>query len=203
VTLRPLYSALLVGGIIFQLTTIFAIFIPLRASYLAHPHDGPASVYMLYQNINYPPFQYTDFGTFIVPKWIFATGFYPISEIANTRWGNQSIAVIPLTRENMDEALRNGRLVFLASHGGPRPGTIQLSDNPDDFYSPEEIKQISGTSSNLQVLYIAACYGGAAEAKWKQYIGNSELISFNRISRVNEHIYWLWFKGPKVVSELK
>jgi len=179
----------LVWMFVLQFLLIAAVFILLRGNQLAHRDQGPASVYMLYETMDN------------VPRWVFAAGFYPISEVATARWGDGSVVVAPLTRENINEAIRNGRLVFLASHGGYKPGTVALSY--DENYAPDDIQQGSSAGPNLQFFYIAGCDVGAMETEWKQFLAPAKVITFNRLSWEGEHIFWLWLNGPIIVSELK
>jgi hypothetical protein len=191
------------SGFILQFLFISIAGISLRANYLARPHSGSSSVYMLYENMNYYPIP--NLGTVIygVPEWFFPIGFYPIAETSAARWGDGSITVEPLTRGNLTDAFQNGRFVFVASHGGNEEGTISLPDNPNDDYSPADIKQGGGAGPNLQFVYIASCNAGNLENQWIASLAPAKVLLYGRVSWIPEHVYWLWFKGPKVVSELK
>ena len=191
------------AGFFLQFVFVIIIGISLRANYLARPHSGPSSVYMLYENINYYPIPSIGTVTYGVPAWFFPIGFYPIAETSAARWGDKSITVAALTRESLQDAFQNGRLVFVASHGGHEEGTISLSNNPNDNYSPEDITQGGGAGPNLQFVYIASCNAGNFEKQWLQSLTPAKVLLYGRVSWIPEHIYWLWFKGPKVVSALK
>jgi hypothetical protein len=158
---------------------------------------------MLYEDINYYPIPTIGTVTYGVPAWFFPIGFYPIAETSAARWGDDSITVEPLTRENLTDAFQNGKLVFVASHGGKDEGTISLPDAPNDNYGPADITQGGGAGPQLQFVYIASCYAGNLKNKWIQSLAPAKLILFERVSWIPEHVYWLWFKGPKIVSELK
>lgn len=192
----------IIWGFLFQLICILLLILPLRMNYITRPQDRPASVYMLYPQERFQPFPYTSLGTFTVPRWVFTLGFYPIAEIATARWGDGSVAVEPLTRANLNEAFQYGRLVVVASHGGYPFGTIPLSRDPEDHYSPADVA-LGGVSSNLQLVYLAGCYIGALENDWENALAPARVITFNRISWESEHVYWLWFIGPGLASELK
>ena len=194
---------LILWGFILQLIFIIVIGISVRANYLARPHTGPSAVYMLYENVVYFSIPYIGIVTYGVPEWFFPIGFYPIAETSAARWGDNSITVEPLTRENIKEAFQNGRLVVVASHGGYKEGTISLSDNSNNDYSPEDVEQGGGVGSNLQFVYIAGCNAGNLETQWIQSLAPAKVLLFNRISWIPEHIYWLLFEGPKAVSQLK
>lgn len=178
-------------GIFLQIGIIFIIFVIVRANQLANQSDKNTSVYLLYETFD------------PIPRWVFATGFYPIAEIANIRWGEGSVGVEPLTKENIDKALRNGRLVVLASHGGYTAGTVGLSFDPNDNYSPADVYRIGGAGPNLQFVYISGCNTGALETEWAQSLLPAKVITFNRISWATEHALWLWTDGIKVALEIK
>ncbi len=150
---------------------------------------------MLYENV-------TSTGE-RVPAEIFPLGFYPIAEVSTRRWGSTSVAVEPLTRSSLLRALKNGRMVFIASHGGTYPGAISLSPDPGDSFLPGDIQSGGGVGPKLQFVYIAGCYAGTMEPAWRQSLAPAQVILFNRISLVLEHVNWLWFIGPRVVSGLE
>ena len=178
-------------GIFFQVGIILIFFVIMRANQLANQSDENTSVYLLYETFD------------PIPRWVFATGFYPIAEIANTRWGEGSVGVEPLTKKNIDKALRNGRLVVLASHGGYSAGTVGLSFDPNDNYSPADVYRIGGAGPDLQFVYISGCNTGALETEWTQSLLPAKVITFNRISWATEHAIWLWTDGIKVALEIK
>ncbi len=184
-----------VWGLIFQGVCILLMILPFRMNYITRPQEGPASVYMLYPQERLQPLPYTSLGTFTVPRWIFTLGFYPISEVATARWGDGSVSVEPLTRENLNEAFRYGRLVMVASHGGSTLGTIPLPGDPKGYFSPEDILP-GGVGPDLQVVYLAGCYIGALEKDWENTLSPARVITFDRISWESEHVFWLWFIGP-------
>ncbi len=192
----------LVWGFVFQLLCIMIVILPFRMNYITRLQEGPASVYMLYPEERFEPFPYTRLGTFTVPRWVFTLGFYPISEVATARWGDGSVAVKPLSRENLKEAFRYGRLVMVASHGGYHFGTIPLSSDPEDYFSPADVAP-DAVNSNLQLVYLAGCYIGALENDWEKALSPSRVIAFDRISWESEHVFWLWFIGPGFALELK
>ncbi len=192
----------IIWSFIFQLLCILLIILAFRMGYVTRPQAGPASVYMLYPQERFEPLPYTSLGTFMVPRWVFTLGFYPISEVATARWGDGSVAVKPLTRENLNEAFRYGRLVMVASHGGMNLGTIPLSNNPEDYFSPADVAP-GRVGSNLQLVYLAGCYIGTLENDWKQALSPARVVTFNRISWESEHVFWLWFIGPRFTLELQ
>lgn len=189
---------LVVVAIVPQLVVLLAVGVCFRANYLARHHPEVPSVYMLYENAHYMGGK-----AYQVPDWIFALGFYPIAETAASRWGDTSIAIEPLSKESLSRALQNGRMIFIASHGGYPAGTIALSPNLNDNFHPADINQLGGVGANLQFVYIAGCMAGRLKNDWQQALAPAKLIIFDRTSWYVEHIYWLWFVGPAVVAELK
>ncbi len=59
---------------------------------------------------------------------------------------------------------------------------------PDLFVGPQ-----------LQLVYLAACDGGKKAAEWNVMFAPARVISFDRLSAVAEHIYWLWVRGPREI----
>lgn len=178
-----------IGGLLSHILVVAGIAIALRGNSLAQPHLGPASVYLLYEEeIN-------------VPGWVYAVGLYPVSEISTARWGPGSVIVEPLTRSSIDRAFQDGRLVVMATHGGGIPGTIPLSNSAEN-YSPADLAAIGGAGADLQFVYIAGCFAGALEGEWKQALAPADVILFNRFSWVFEHVLWMVFKAPLMVSRM-
>jgi hypothetical protein len=189
-----------VWGFVFQIVCILAIVLPFRMGSTTRLHTGPSAAYLLYPDETFYPIPYTDFGKFTVPRWVFSLGFYPISEVATAQWGPDSVAVKPLTRANLNEALQYGRLVVVASHG--TPAGIPLSHYPEEYFAPEDVVP-GGVSSNLELVYLAGCNIGARGNAWEQALSPARVITFNRISWESEHVFWLWFVGPGLAAELR
>jgi hypothetical protein len=184
--------------IVLQILTLLIQGITLRANYLTQSHMETASVYLLYENA-----LYMGGNVYGVPEWFFSLGFYPIAEKAASRWGDASIAVEPLSKNALETALKNGRFVFVASHGGYQMGGISLTPDPKDEYFPESINKIGGVGKNLQFVYLAGCNIGNRHDEWTQALSPAKVLMFDRISLISEHIHWLLFDGPKVVMELQ
>lgn len=192
---KPLKVFTLAVLIAAQVTTLITVGITLRANHLVRSHLQTASVYMLYQNALVIGNQ-----VYAVPEWFFSLGFYPIAEVSTARWGDASAAVEPLSRENLQKALQNGRMVFIASHGGYPAGAISLSPISPDYFSPMDVK---GVGTNLQFVYVAGCDAGDLKTEWEKSFSPAQVVTFDRISWIQEHVYWLWFIGPDVVSGLR
>jgi hypothetical protein len=189
---------LLVSGFLSQLVFVLIVGIIFRANSLANQSAGPGSVYMLYDNFIY---QNQDINQY--PQWIFNLGMYPIAEKAAARWGDGSVVIKPLSIENLYEALSNGRFIFLATHGGTQPGYISVPASPYYDISPDIVNALQGAGEKLQLVYLAGCYTGSLADEWEQALAPANVITFDRISWQIEHIYWLWFVGPEIISQLE
>ena len=197
-------SFFLICGLLSQSLYIFTGTTLIKANKIVNQSVNPAEVYILY-NGNFA----TPFGISKFPEAIFKIGMYPIIREASIRWGVQSVKVIPLTFINFTEALNNGKLIYLATHGVD--GYIYMEDNPfigiipKDYeqLEPVEIQEMLQQHDNLQFVYIAACFAGNADPSWEEFFAPAQVISFNRISWVIEHVYWIWVDGPRVIQSLQ
>jgi hypothetical protein len=78
-----------------------------------------------------------------------------------------------------------------------------LSITPHENYFPGDVQKDGGIGSNLQFVYLAGCNAGSMDSMWRKSLAPAKIQLFNQISWEVEHIYWLWFEGPKVVASLK
>jgi tetratricopeptide (TPR) repeat protein len=163
--------------------------------------DRPAAVYMLYHR-DAP-----------VPRWVFALGFYRIALAARERWGPDSVVVAPLTEENLQQAMRHGRFVFLGTHGAGGDVTTPLvlvepvkgrsgyslksiaRASPGDRFQQENARRIE-VGGDLQFVYVSACDGGEKEDVWRAALTPAEVKTFARTSYADEHAFWMWWDGP-------
>ncbi|MBN2388119.1 MAG: hypothetical protein JXB85_13970 [Anaerolineales bacterium] len=177
-------------GVFLQIGILLLVLVIARGNHLVNQNNANASVYLLYAEET------------SVPRWVYATGFYPIAEIAFWRWGEGSAAVEPLTRESLENAFREGRLIVIASHGGDPPGSVALSSANDD-YLPSAADRMGGAGQNLQFVYFSGCFAGALESEWAQSLSPAKIITFNRVTWVLEHMLWLWTDGVIVALDLR
>lgn len=156
----------------------------LHACTLTRPHGLPAKAYMLYDDLGY------------VPGWIFDLGFYRMSVAATQRWGPGSVIIDSLTAQSFVEALRYSRVVFIASHGVN--GSILCGGA---LISPcEDVAQ--AVNSDIRLVYIAACDAGQEAAAWERVLAPAKVVTFDRLSAVVEHIWWLWTTGPRELRSM-
>lgn len=160
--------------------SVLAINASARAENVLHE----AKAYMLYDDIGW------------VPQWVFELGFYRIARVVDRAWGQGSTVVVPFTHEALEVALGHGVFVFLSSHG-----TEDGLYTRERWFKPEDVAALDKGEA-LEYVYITGCDSGTQARAWEHVLAPAEVITFNRLSAVIEHIYWLWFRGPDVVRGL-
>ncbi len=155
-----------------------------HASMLAQNDLRPARAYMLFDDLDW------------VPQWIFELGFYRIARSAASEWGPDASVVAPFTVDALDTALAHGSFVFLSSHG-----TDTGLYTRDRWFTPEDAAALT-KGPRLQYVYITGCDSGAQARAWEEALAPARVVTFNRLSAVAEHVYWLWFQGPAVIRTL-
>lgn len=155
-----------------------------HASVLARHDPSDAPVQLLYDDMD------------LVPRWVFALGFYRMSLVAAARWGAGASAVSPLTQENLELALRHGRCVVIASHGD-ETGFY----NRQRWFTPADVAAMERGPS-LEFVYITGCDTGALARQWEAIFAPAEVVTFDRLSATLEHAIWLWLRGPALLAAL-
>lgn len=174
----------------------------LRSIQLAEREQPPdAKVYVLYTIGGYIPLPVLG-ETFTPPRWMVTMAFYPTVKAGMETFGEDGVALLPLTEENFSQAVRTGKFIFVASHGGASSGSFTLSMRPHIQYSPSNVDP-ANVGEDLQFAYFAGCFTGDLEAEWNQTLHAEELIMFDRISFVDEHMLWVWLKSPGVIKNLQ
>ena len=156
-----------------------------HASTLARQDGDPGEVYMLYDDLDK------------VPRWIFTLGFYRISLASSAQWGNKSIVAVKLTKENTARALRDGRFVFIASHGKAQ-GLLMNKQ----FVSPGDVKAME-VNPGIEFVYLTSCDSGAQKKAWEEAFAPAEVVTFDRLTAIIEHAWWMWFRGPAQIVAMK
>lgn len=164
---------------------ILIIIVAIHSSSIAQTEVEEAEIFLLYDDMGY------------IPRWVFTLGFYCDSIIAINRWGDNSVAIVPLNNNTIDYALENGRFIFVASHG--LEGYIILQHNI--FYGPENVES-NNISASLQYVYLSGCDTGLKREEWENALSPAYVKTFDRLSTTFEHFYWLVIKGPKVINSL-
>ncbi len=155
-----------------------------HASLLIRTDERPGEVLLLYEDI----------GKF--PRFLFALGFYNISRTANARWGDGSVVALRLTEEAIQRAVKEGRFVFIGSHGRAQGLLLKTG-----YVSPEDVKAM-GAKSQLQYVYLTSCDSGAQKEAWEDAFAPAEVITYDRYTAVVEHAWWLWFRAPATIRAL-
>lgn len=180
--------------ILFLFVTLLLVLI--HSGYLAQNPDNLAQVYMLYD----------DMGLF--PRWIYTTLFYQMSVVTQAKWGAGNVKVEPITHTSLENALDNGKVIFLSVHGA-----LSTNDFAGSFFyfdetrangfvvGPKQIAKI-GFGTNLKYVYLAACNSGALASEWEQVFAPVKIRTFNRISTYPDHLYWLFVQGPAILKKL-
>ncbi|MEW6405958.1 MAG: hypothetical protein AB1649_29580 [Chloroflexota bacterium] len=168
---------------------------------IAKQPPARADVYVLYTMGGYIPVPGL-WESYTPPGWAVTTAFYPLVRAGMARFGDDRVVVLPLTETTFNQAIQNGRFIFVASHGGSTPGTFATSFQPAREYGPWNVSTVY-VGSQLQFVYFAGCEAGRAEAEWRRVLDVEDAIMFDRISYVTEHMLWIWFKSPGVIASLK
>jgi len=176
------------AGAIFQ-TAVYALILALavlavRASTLARDDSRPADVYLLYEDVD----RY--------PRWLFTLAFYPVTCAGLDSFGDDSVSVLKLTRENLATALAQGRFVFIGSHG---KASGMLLDR--QWFPPEDAAALP-KGPHLAFVYLSGCDSGAQADAWRAAFAPAEVVTHNRLTALIEHVWWLWFEAPDVLRRL-
>ena len=157
-----------------------------HASWTVRPLPGTApKAVMLYDDMD------------LFPRWVFALGFYRIARAANAQWGPGQADVRPFTRRNLGEVQQHASFLFLATHGTEEG--LQLEHGK---LTPEAVMAMPSATMALDFVYITGCDSGAQQAAWEAAFAPAEVITFDRLSAIVEHIWWLWMRGPEVIRSL-
>lgn len=155
-----------------------------RASSLARSDTGPAQVYLLYEDVD----RY--------PRCLFTLTFYPAIRAGLDAFGNDSVAVLKLTRESLTTALEQGRFVFIGSHG---KASGMLLDR--QWFPPEEAAALP-KGKHLSFVYLSGCDSGVQVDAWRAAFAPAEVVTHNRLTALIEHVWWLWFDAPGILRRL-
>ena len=184
-----------------QLILVLLIILSVHSMLLPPPSDNPGQLYILYTQGGYIPIE-KFYNSYTPPRWTVNLFFYPILQAGANRWGQESIKVLPLSEITFREAIKNGRFIFVASHGGMEPGSFTASYLPYKNFLPSDILP-GDTGPQLRYVYFAACYAGTLKTDWENALSPAQVRAFDRLSFVDEHFLWVWFRGAKVISNIE
>jgi hypothetical protein len=176
-------GVLLAAGL--QLLALLVTPFAVHASLLARQDARPGTVYMLYEDVD----------TF--PRWLFTLGFYRIALQSRAQFGPGETVVLRLSEETIQRAVSEGKFVFIGSHGGPR-GLLLAKK----WFKPEDIDR-SKVNPELEYVYLTGCDSGTLADAWQKTLAPAEVVTFSRLTAVVEHIWWLWFEGPRVLQTIR
>lgn len=142
----------------------------------------PGKVYLLYEDAK------------VMPRWVFTLGNYRLARAAEDRFGPGQAVMLRLTRESLLRALREGTFIFLGSHG-MKQGILM----PDGFFEIQDVPERS-VNPALQFVYMSGCDQGSG---WREAFAPAEVLTYDRLTTVAEHVWWMWFDGPRVIRALK
>lgn len=144
----------------------------------------PAKVYMVYEDLD------------LWPHWIFALGFYRIALKAQEVYGPDSVVITPLSIEAVSYALSHGEFVFVGSHGSEKGLLINRR-----FIGPKKI-DYDRANESLKYVYLTGCDSGVQGPQWEAALAPAEVQTFDRLSAIVEHIFWLWITGPSKLAQV-
>ncbi len=184
-----------------QLAFLYLSYAGVRAAQIVSAPPEKADVYVLYTVGGYLPINREIYGAFTPPQWSIALAFYPMLDAGIEKWGEGRVKVMPLSESSFNEAATNGRVIFVASHGGDTPGSFTISYFPYRAFKPSDVAVKA--NPNLQFVYFAGCDTGDLAEEWKRALAPAEVKSFDRISFVEEHLLWVWLQSPRVIAALR
>jgi len=164
-----------------QALTGFAILLSLHGHLLTRQDSSPAQVYFLYEDVD----------TF--PRWFFVLGFYPIALAAHRCFGPGEVIVEQLNRDSIVRAIEAGAFVFIGSHG-TRQGLMV----PEGYFEAHEVQDLR-VSDQLRFVYLTGCDQKTA---WVDAFSPAQVVTYDRLTAVVEHIWWMWRHGPRVVCQV-
>ena len=170
-------------GCLGSLFLVLLALVPLavHASALVPESRQSGSVYMVYE----------DNGVF--PRWLFALAFYPMARTAEETYGPGSAVMLKISRETVAQALAEGRLVFVGSHGTSKGLMLR-----HEWILPKDLAEVP-KNKNLKFVYLTGCDSGEKRDAWVAALAPADVVTYNRLSATLEHAWWLWFTGPAKV----
>ncbi len=187
-------------SLLIDVLLVSSIGLGVYSTQVANAPAETADVYVLYTQGGYIPLPGL-YETFTPPRWAVTMAFHPLVQAGMERYGDDSVRLLPLSEESFNEAIHNGRFIFVASHGGESPGGFTISNQPHKQYLPTDVAP-GQVGEQLQYVYFAGCWTGDLESEWQQVLGLDDAKMFARLSYVTEHMLWAWFRSPGVIAAL-
>ncbi|MBI2424438.1 MAG: hypothetical protein HYV27_16530 [Candidatus Hydrogenedentes bacterium] len=155
-----------------------------HSALIARQDPAPGKVYMLYEDLDF------------FPRPIFTFGFYRIALEATARCGPDAVVALKLTPESIHRAVREAEFIFIGSHGARRGLMLK-----DTWFRPEDIDPAT-VNPGLRYVYLTGCDSGVQRAAWEKALAPAQVVTFERLTAVLEHAWWLWLRGPDVIRTL-
>jgi len=197
------YQAVRLGmywSLFVEFVLVLLIGLGVRSVQVANSLPEKGDVYILYTQGGYIPIGGL-YKTYTPPRWAVTMAFHPLIQAGLEKYGSQGVTILPLSEVTFNEAIQNGRFIFVASHGGYSSGAFTISNQPYKEYLPTDV--VSGqVGQQLQYVYFAGCWTGDLESEWRQVLDLDDGEMFNRLSFVDEHMLWVWFESPGVIAGL-
>lgn len=162
-----------------------AMFVVAQSHRHATPTAEEPKVVVLYDDVN----RY--------PSWIFYLGFYRIAQAGHERWGDGAVAIEKINHERLEHAIAHARFIFLATHGQAQ-GILMDGKyvKPSDISAPKAGRQ-------LQYVYLTGCDSGSQRQAWEEVFAPAQVVTFDRLTALVEHVWWMWVDGPEIVRGLE
>ena len=172
--------------VVLGLWIIAAVLIPLVlvADGMVTSDAENGSVFMVYENQER------------FPRALFSLAMLPIAWESVKHYGPDSVVLLPITPDTIQTALQQGVIVVLASHGTEKGILLK-----DSYFTPADI-QARDESTRLKYVYFAGCDGGAQRKAWERALRPAQIYTYDRLTPVIEHLWWLWTQGPGIVREI-
>jgi len=178
---------ILLGGA--YLAGLFVVLpVTAHAAQITQGPGGTGRVYMLYE----------DNDTF--PRWVFTLGFYRAARASQERYGPGNAVLLRLSTATIEEALAQADFIFIGSHG-TRDGLLLGEGAEHHWLTPEDVRRMR-VNPELGFVYLTGCDSGAMRTAWEGAFAPAEVVAFDRLTAVIEHIWWLWFRAPRVIRQL-
>jgi hypothetical protein len=173
-------------GAFLSLYALIAIAAPFtaHAAIITRNDLAPAPVYLLYDDVN----RY--------PRAMFTLAFYRMSMAGRDRFGKDAVVAAKLSEDSLKAAMANARFIFIASHGKARGIILE-----GGWLEPHEVDAWP-TNPALEFVYLAGCDSGAIAGQWEAAFSPAEVKTYDRLSAVLEHLWWMWSQGPGVIRAI-
>ena len=89
------------------------------------------------------------------------------------------------------------RFIYLGTHGTGRGLMLK-----EGWFTPKDLEAVA-INPDLRFVYMSGCDSGQQRDGWVAAFAPAEVITYDRLSAVLEHAWWLWFRGPDKLREIR